>query len=89
VRTFAFDMPFRGTGYNYPDGNEIYELMVHRRRQLAALSSIARRDDELARELAQLDEDIAAGVAELERLDDESRHVLASTLRRRIEDHRR
>jgi hypothetical protein len=85
-------MVFRGTGYLDPDSHEIYELMRHRQRQLQALSIKARRDDEraeLERELAQLDEDIARGVAELERMSPDTRARLASALRDRIESHHR
>ena len=63
------EMVFRGTGYNYPDSAADFELMKHRRRHLDAITALARRDDEraeLERELAQLDQDIARGVEELD-----------------------
>jgi hypothetical protein len=62
---------FRGTGYFPPGSAEVAELMKHRERQLAALLVKARRDDELAREMRVLDEDIAAGIEELERIEAE------------------
>lgn len=78
-----------GTGYNISSPDEIYSLMQHRRRQLQALSIKARRADEAAeleRELAQLDEDIAAGVAALERMEPARRQELAAGLRRHFPD---
>lgn len=76
-----------GTGFNISSPDEIYSLMQHRRRQLEALSLKARRADEAAelkRELAQLDEDIAAGVAALERMEPARREEIAAVLRRHV-----
>lgn len=84
-------MVFRGTGYNYSQSDELFELMKHRQRQLEALSIKARRDDdahELEREMAELDRDIAAGIEELDRMEAVKRARKLRELRRRVNNHR-
>lgn len=76
-----------GTGYNVPSSREIYSLMYHRRRQLAALMVKAARDDELQRELDALDRDIARGVDAIESMEETERLRVARTLKKRIEQH--
>lgn len=68
-----------------PEASEIISLMEHRQRQLVALFAKARKDDELSRELAELDRDIASGVAALERRTARERSELAKALSERIE----
>ncbi|GAB5541067.1 MAG: hypothetical protein SangKO_008270 [Sandaracinaceae bacterium] len=76
-----------GTGYNTPSSHEIYDLMYHRRRQLAALMLKATRDDELQRELDSLDRDIARGVDAIESMEETERLRIARTLKKRIDQH--
>lgn len=53
-----------GTGYPRPSSAETDTLMKHRRRQLAALSARAQRNDATEQQLSQLDREIAAGEAQ-------------------------
>lgn len=73
-----------GTGYFSPSASEIHTMMIHRRRQLLALSMKARRDDEIERELRDLESDIESGVAALEALEAEKRQEMAEKLYQRI-----
>ena len=76
-------MPY-GTGRSAPAAYEIMDLMRYRRRQLQALAHRAERHDEVERELRELDRDIAAGIAELERRDALQRAEIHAALERRI-----
>lgn len=78
----------RSTGYNVSWPREVWDLMKHRRMQLAALHEKAKKDDETSRELAQLDADIEAGIERLESMEETELEKLGKALRAQIDAHR-